>query len=194
MSTRVSRWLALAGLVLLCAGCATPGAASSVGTAPPERDPNGATATALASAASVAHFTFSGGQSASYTLRTTTPTSELRHGHREFTIILSDAGISLFIVFYGYQGPGSYTLADAVNGGDIHIGLEHDTRSWDLLMQPTARCSLTVASDTPTKSAGLDRMQGSCACPLLLSSSPKHPQQPVKVSGGSFDIAILVAS
>jgi hypothetical protein len=190
-----SRWLVLPALVLLllCAGCATPGAISSVGTKSAERGPS-ATATALASTASLARFTFSGGQSASYTLRAPTPTSELRHGHREFTIILSDANLSLFIVFYGYQGPGNYTLADTVNGGDVHIGLEHDTISWDLLMQPTAHCFLTVTSDTPTSSPGIDRMQGSFACPLLFSSSPRHPQKPVQVSAGSFDIAILVAS
>jgi hypothetical protein len=196
MFTCASRWQALPALLLLllCAGCAAPGVASSVSTRAAERGPGSATATALASVASIASFTFSGGQSANYTLRTTIPTSQLRHGHREFTIILSDADRSLFIVFYGYQGPGHYTLADAVNGGDVHIGLEHDSVSWDLLMQPTAHCSLTVASDTPTGSAGIDRMQGSFACPQLFSSSPRHPQKPVKVSAGSFDIAILVAS
>lgn len=104
------------------------------------------------------------------------------------------ADISLFIVFYGYQGPGNYTLASYLNGGDVHIGLENDEFSWDLLMQPEAQCSLVVASETPANSAGLAHMQGSFACPLLLSSSPTHPQHPVAVKHGFFDIAIIVAS
>ena len=120
--------------------------------------------------------------------------SELRHGHREFTITLVNAEISLFIVFYGYQGPGHYTLKDSANGGDIHIGLDNESTSWDLLMQPQDHCTLIVASDRPTPSNGLDRMQGSFNCPTLLSSSPKQPRKPVAVRSGTFDIAILVAS
>ncbi len=190
MSTRSLHWLVVMNLLLLlsCVGCATAGATSAASTETPATN-------ALADTTSTAHFTFSGDQSTtSYSLHTTTTASELRHGHREFTILLSDKGLSLFIVFYGYRGPGNYTLADSVNGGDIHIGFEHDTISWDLLMQPAALCSLTVASDVPTNSAGLDRMRGSFHCPLLLSSSPNHPQKPVKINNGSFDIAILVAS
>lgn len=191
MFARLSRWLMALSLLLFCVGCAAPSTQVAVPAAQSTRK---ATVTALANTVSTVHFTFSGGLAASYMLQTTTPASELRHGHREFTILLKDNGLSLFIVFYGYQGPGTYTLMDALNGGDIHIGFEHDTISWDLLMQPRAHCSLTVVSDTPTSSVGLDRMRGSFACPLLLSSSPSHPQKPVKVSNGSFDIAILVAS
>ena len=144
--------------------------------------------------ASTASFTLAGGQAASYTLRTAVPTSKLRHGHREFTILLANASTSLFIVFYGYEGPGHYTLSNAVNGGDIHIGLQHDEISWDLLMRPETTCQLTVTSDTPEGEAGLDRMRGSFSCPLLYSSAPAHPQQPVTVKDGSFDLAILVES
>lgn len=191
MLTHFSRRLLLPGVLLLLvlAGCASsnnPGAATLSAA--------NATATVPASNISTASFAFSGAQNASYTLHTGVPASELRHGHREFTILLSDADVSLFIVFYGYQGPGNYTLSDAVNGGDVHIGLKHDTLSWDLLMQPKAHCSLSVTSDIPTSSAGLDRMRGTFSCPLLLSSSPGNPQKPVTVSNGTFDIAILVAS
>lgn len=188
-----STWLAVPGLllILLATGCMQSSATPATRDATPTTR---VTATAPANPTSIVRFTFSGGQSASYTLHTNATASELRHGHREFTIILSEAGVSLFIVFYGYQGPGNYMLSDSINGGDIHIGLEHDTISWDLLMQPAAHCSLNVASDIPTNSPGLDRMQGSFACPLLLSSSPHRPQKPVTVSNGSFDIAIVVAS
>ncbi|HEY3991626.1 MAG TPA: hypothetical protein VGM01_01995 [Ktedonobacteraceae bacterium] len=197
MFARPSHWLRVISLLLLvsCVGCATASATPSTRAATPAASsPSNATAMALANNTSTAHFTFAGGQTASYTLQTTTPASELRHGHREFTILLKDNGISLFIVFYGYQGPGNYTLMDALNGGDIHIGFEHDTISWDLLMQPRAHCSLSVTSDTPIGNTGLDRMRGTFICPLLLSSSPSHPQKPVTLSSGSFDIAILVAS
>ncbi len=197
MSTRSLRWLVVMSLWLLlsCVGCATAGVAPAASAETPvTNNANTATALTLANTTSTAHFTFSGDQPTTYMLHTTTPASELRHGHREFTILLSDKDLSLFIVFYGYQGPGNYTLSDSVNGGDIHIGLEHDTISWDLLMQPVASCSLIVAIDTPTSSVGLDRMRGSFDCPRLLSSSPSHLQKPVKIRSGSFDIAILVAS
>lgn len=193
MHTSLSRCLACISLLLLllCAGCAGPDASPAVRTTPSVGDRS---SVVTASTGSVAHFLFSGSRHARYTVYSSEPTSELRHGHREFTILLSDANVSLFIVFYGYQGPGEYTLSDAVNGGDVHIGLKHNTLSWDLLMQPTAHCSLSVASDTPTSNAGLDRMRGTFSCPLLLSSSPSNPQEPITVSDGAFDIAIQVAS
>lgn len=183
--------LLICSLLLFIVGCAAPtGAAAKQ----PTNAPVSVTATTAASYLSTASFTFSGGQNASYTLHTSTPTSQLRHGHREFTIILKDAGVSLFIAFYGYEGPGRYTLKDAANGGDVHIGLASDTISWDLLMRPGDSCDLLVASDTPTSIAGLDRMRGTFTCPLLLSSSPNKPQQPVQVNQGTFDLAMLVTS
>lgn len=193
MPIHLARWLAcISLLVVLVAGCGKPGKPSSG-----LQTVSKATSTSAASPAheeSTASFTLTGGVNASYTLRAALPTSKLRHGHREFTINIMNAGVSLFIVFYGYQGPGSYTLANAVNGGDIHIGLQNDERAWDLLMQPAASCSLSVASETPTSSAGVDRLQGSFACPRLFSSAPAHPQQPVTLKSGSFDLAIVVES
>jgi hypothetical protein len=53
---------------------------------------------------------------------------------------------------------------------------------------------LTITSDTPTLHVGIDRMRGAFSCPLLPSSSPTHPQQPVAVSNGHIDIAIVVES
>lgn len=190
MSAPSPRWLLLFGLLLLLAGagCADSGKAQTT---------NRATSASTAPAANIvstASFTLSGGQTASYTLHTTIPTSKLRHGHREFTIMLTSAGVSLFIVFYGYQGPGHYTLSNAENGGDIHLGLQNDQVSWDLLMRPETECQLTVTSDTPEGSTGLDRMRGTFSCPLLYSSSPARPQQPVTMKNGSFDIAIIVES
>jgi hypothetical protein len=175
-------------LLLVGTGCANGGKAQTMSSA------TSANPTPAMSTESTASFTLSGGQAASYTLRTLTPTSKLRHGHREFTILLTGAGTSLFIVFYGYQGPGHYTLSNSVNGGDIHIGLQNDTVSWDLLMRPETQCQLVVASDTSEGSSGLDRMRGTFSCPLLYSSSPAHPQQPVMIKNGSFDIAIIVES
>lgn len=193
MFVHLARHLAFFSLLaaLLVSGCAGPGTVSSKKIAP---SASGAVTPTPLSRESQAMFTLSGGVDASYTLHATLTASKLRHGHREFTIDVVDGGNSLFIVFYGYQGPGSYTLTNAVNGGDIHIGLQHDAISWDLFMQPTASCQLIVASETPTGSAGLDRLMGSFACASLLSSSPQHAERPVAVTHGSFDIAIVVES
>ena len=193
MSIRLARRLTFLSLfmLLVMAGCGSPG------IAPSKRAASLADSTATApqvSSDSRVTFTLTGGQNASYTLYAAMPTSKLRHGHREFTIDVVDADLSLFIVFYGYQGPASYILSSAVNGGDVHIGLQNDEFSWDLYMQPTASCSLIVASETPTNSVGLDRLKGSFACAHLLSSSPEHPERPVTVKNGSFDIAIVVES
>lgn len=193
MSIRLARRLTFLSvfMLLVLAGCGSPGIASSKRAAP--LADSTATAPTVTSDSRVT-FTLTGGQKASYTLYAAIPTSKLRHGHREFTINVIDAGLSLFIVFYGYQGPASYILSNTVNGGDVHIGLQNDEFSWDLFMQPTASCSLIVASETPTSSVGLDRLKGSFACAHLLSSSPEHPERPVTVTNGSFDIAIVVES
>jgi hypothetical protein len=193
MSIRLNRRLTFLMLcmLLVIAGCSSTGIASLKRATPLA----GRTATApQVSSASRVTFTLTGGQNASYTLYAAMPTSKLRHGHREFTIDVVDADLSLFIVFYGYQGPAGYTLSSAVNGGDVHVGLQNDEFSWDLFMQPTASCSLIVASETPTNTEGLDRLKGSFACAHLLSSSPEHPERPVTVTNGSFDIAIVVES
>ena len=193
MSIRLARRLTFLSLfmLLVMAGCGSPGIAPSKRAAP--LADSTATAPQVSSDSRVT-FTLTGGQNASYTLYAAMPTSKLRHGHREFTIDVVDADLSLFIVFYGYQGPANYILSNAVNGGDIHIGLQNDEFSWDLFMQPTASCSLIVASETPTSRVGLDRLKGSFACAHLLSSSPEHPERPVTVTNGSFDIAIVVES
>jgi ABC-type glycerol-3-phosphate transport system substrate-binding protein len=178
-------------MLLLIAGCGSPGIAPSKRATPLAYSTG---TTPQVTGDSRVTFTLTGGQNASYTLDAAIPTSKLRHGHREFTINVVDADLSLFIVFYGYQGPASYTLSSAVNGGDVHIGLQNDEFSWDLYMQPTASCSLVVASETTTNKVGLDRLKGSFACAHLLSSSPEHPERPVTVTNGSFDIAIVVES
>jgi len=139
-------------------------------------------------------FSLTGGQSASYILHAASPISKLRHGHREFTIDIEDAQRSIFIVFYGYTGPGSYTLTKKTNGGDVHISLGNAAPAWDLSLQPEASCMMTIHSDTPTALAGLDRMQGTLACPHLFSSNPQVPKPSVTLHDGSFDIGILVES
>jgi hypothetical protein len=143
---------------------------------------------------SFVQFALSGGYSSSYALQAAPPTSKLRHGHREFTIDIVDSNISIFIVFYGYRGPGNYILSQYSNGGDVHIGLGKVGLSWDLTMQSRAECTMRVYSDTPMGSTGLDRMKGSFSCPFLYSSAPDHPQKPVTVKSGTFDIAIIVES
>jgi hypothetical protein len=144
--------------------------------------------------ASTIKFTLSGGKTASYTLHAATPISMLRHGHREFTIDITQGQLSIFLVFFGYAGPRTYTLSKTTNGGDVHFSLGDTAPSWDLSIQPDASCAMTIASDTPTAQAGLDRMKGSFSCPHLFSSNPSDPQPSVTVRNGSFDIGILLES
>jgi len=102
--------------------------------------------------------------------------------------------MSIFLAFYGYHGPDTYTLSEDINGGDVRIDFDHESASWDLSLRPKAQCTLTITSDTPTMDVGIDRMKGAFSCPLLPSSSPNHPQQPVAVSNGHIDVAIIVES
>jgi hypothetical protein len=127
-------------------------------------------------------------------IHASSPTSKLRHDHREFTIDVAHAGMSIFLAFYGYHGPGTYTLSEGTNGGDVRIEFNQESASWDLSSKPMAQCSLTITSDTPMMYAGIDRMKGAFSCPLLPSSSPNHTQRPVAVSSGRIDVAIIVES
>jgi hypothetical protein len=174
------------------------GCGSQVGSASVTLSAHGGSSPVIATPevdqSSIVTFALSGGYHASDTIEASTPTSKLRHGHREFTIDVANADRSLFIVFYGYQGPGKYTLSQYLNGGDIHIGLAQAGPTWDLSLQTRASCSLIVASDTPTQSAGLDRMSGTFSCPQLFSSAPDHPEPVVRVDSGTFNIAIVVES
>ena len=155
-------------------------------------------ATTIANDVSTVSFTLSGASayqySGAYIIHASLPTSKLRHGHREFTIDVAHAGMSIFLAFYGYQGPGTYTLSEETNGGDVRIDFDQESASWDLSLWPRAQCTLTITSDTPSMYVGIDRMKGAFSCPMLPSSSPNHPQQPVAVSNGHFDVAIIVES
>jgi hypothetical protein len=151
-------------------------------------------ATSVANDVSTVSFTLDGGARGAYTIEAPLPTSKLRHGHREFTIDVAQAGMSIFLAFYGYDGPGTYTLSGSSNGGDVRINFDQQSTSWDLSLRPEAQCTLTITNDTATLDAGIHRMRGAFSCPLLFSSSPNHPQQPVKVSNGQIDVAIIVES
>ena len=151
--------------------------------------------TTIADDVSTVSFTLYGGVTGAYSIHASLPTSKLRHRYREFTIDVADAGMSIILAFYGYHGPGTYTLARDSNGGDVRIGFGQGSASWDLSSSsPKAQCMLTIASDTPTMYAGLDRMRGAFSCPQLPSSSPTHPQQPIAVNNGHIDVAIIVES
>jgi hypothetical protein len=184
-------------IVALIASCGSTGNSPASGSATATSTVSSATRTTIASTVnqeSALKFTLSGGKAASYTLHAATPISKLRHGHREFTIDITQGQLSLFIVFFGYAGPKSYTLSKTTNGGDVHFSLGDTAPSWDLSLQPTATCALIIDSDTPTAIAGLDKMKGRFSCPLLFSSNPSDPQPSVTLHNGSFDIAIIVES
>ncbi len=186
MSRRWYHWPVSTGMVLLflLAGCGNAGNSPGVvqqETGPLEiGSPFPTDATAVANEVSTVSFTLHGGVTGVYMIHASLPTSKLRHGYR------------IILAFYGYHGPGTYTLARDSNGGDVRIGFGQGSASWDLSSSsPKAQCMLTIASDTPTMYAGLDRMRGAFSCPLLPSSSPTHPQQPVAVSSGHIDVAII---
>lgn len=178
-------------LLFLCIGCSSvDGKAVSSATAGQTK----ADTAGGMNKESIISFTLSGGHTGQYTVRAALPTSKLRHGHKEFTIDVEQNGAAVFLVFYGYEGPATYTLAQNINGGDIHIALGQNTSSWDLSLQPKAQCTMAVQSITPMQNTNIDRMKGAFSCPLLFSSTPSHPVKPVTVSHGIFDVAIIVES
>ncbi len=188
-------------LLLLLAGCANAGNNPGLGqktpaqTEPPTTgSPFPTNSTSAADYTSTVSFTLSGGITGVYSIHTSLPTSKLRHGHREFTIDVAHAGISIFLAFYGYHGPDTYTLSEDIDGGDVRIDFDKESASWDLSLKPKAQCTLMIMSDIPTMYVGIDRMRGAFSCPQLPSSNPAHPQQPVAVSNGHIDIAIIVES
>ncbi len=198
MSRRWYHWPVSIGMVLLflLAGCGNAGNSPGVvqkKTGPLETgSPFPTDATAVANEVSTVSFTLHGGVTGEYMLHASLPTSKLRHRYREFTIDVAQAGMSIILAFYGYHGPGTYTLSRDIDGGDVRIAFDQGSASWDLSSSsPKAQCMLTIASDTPTMYAGLDRMRGAFSCPLLPSSSPTHPQQPVAISSGRIDVAII---
>ena len=203
MHRRWCHWLGATGMVLLflLAGCGNAGNSPGAAQKTPARtgsletgSPSSSIATILANEVSIVSFKLNGGVTGVYLIQASLPTSKLRHGYREFTIDVADAGMSIFLAFYGYHGPGTYTLTEDINGGDVRINFDHESASWDLSLMPKAQCTLTITSDTPTRYVGIDRMEGIFSCPLLPSSSPNHPQQPVAVSSGHIDIAMIVES
>ncbi len=203
MHGRRCHWLGATGMVLLflLAGCGNAGNSPGAAQKTPARtgsletgSPSSSIATILANEVSTVSFKLNGGVTGVYMIQASLPTSKLRHGYREFTIDVADAGMSIFLAFYGYHGPGTYTLTEDINGGDVRINFDHESASWDLSLMPKAQCTLTITSDTPTRYVGIDRMEGIFSCPLLPSSSPNHPQQSVAVSSGHIDIAMIVES
>ena len=200
MHRRQCHWPETIGIVLLflLTGCGNTGNNSVVAqkqTGPLQTSSPSPTATTpLASNMSTVSFTLHGGVMGVYTIRASLPTSKLRHGYREFTVDVANADMSIYLAFYGYHGPGTYTLSEVVNGGDVRINFYRRSVSWDLSLRPEAQCALTITNDTPTLYAGIERMTGAFSCPLLPSSSPNHPLQPVTVSNGHIDIAIIAES
>lgn len=184
-------YLLLAIFILLLAGC------GSVNNATPPAQVAGTTVyinkQADSKHSSTVRFTLAGGASGSYTIQSATALSMLRHGHKEFTIDVAQANKVIFLAFYGYHGPGSYKLAENIDGGDVHIALDN-TMSWDLSPQTGKPCVLTIISDTPTTSLGVNHMTGSFSCSQLVSSNPANQQAPIEVVQGTFTIAMLVVS
>lgn len=227
-SPQWSRWLSLAGMLgllclLLACGSYNTNTASqpAVGGAstPANSSPAGQTAltqtastpVTTAPAANNVNFAVSGEVAGTYIIASTTQTSKLRHGHREFTLDVEHGDQSFIMAFYGYDGPGSYTLNGLVNGGDVRIALGKDsspalptssqtslsqasknTLAWDLPQRQGNSCTLQVISQTPTQLIGTDRLIGTFSCPTLASINPA--QKPIALNDGHFDLLILIES
>lgn len=139
-------------------------------------------------------FTTSGQVNGSHTITSQVHTSKLRHGHKEFTIEVANAGQSVIMAFYGYEGPRTYTLEGHRNGGDVRIDFGKNASAWDLPMTPGIACTVDIESDQPTPYTGLDRMKGSFTCPRLNSINPAAQHRSIAVSDGHFDLFIIVES
>src|SRR5436190_9850072 len=159
MSRRWRHQLVLTGMALLflLAGCGNAGSSPGLvqktptKTGPPvTSSPFPTNTTTVTNAMSTISFTLHGGVAGTYIIHAASPTSKLRHGHREFTIDVANAGISIFLALYGYHGPDTYTLSEDSNGGDVRIEFDHESISWDLSLRPKAQSTLTITSDTPT--------------------------------------------
>ncbi len=203
MSRRWRHWLGATGMVLLflLGGCGNaangPGSAQQMPAKTGQLETSSPSITNTTSATndvSTVSFTLHGGVTGIYTIQASLPTSKLRHGHREFTIDVAHGGMSIFLAFYGYHGPGTYTLSGDINGGDVRIDFDKKSAFWDLSLRPKAQCTMTINSDRSSMYAGIDRMEGTFSCPLLPSSSPNYAQQPVAVSSGQIDVAMIVES
>jgi hypothetical protein len=143
---------------------------------------------------STIRFRVDGAVNGNYTLRSSTITSKLRHGHREFTIDIISGDRSIFLAFYGYDGPGTYRLAGHENGGDVRIDLGGNNAAWDLPMRQGVGCTLNIISQLASNSDGVDNMRGNFTCPMLTTAvAQSHPRN-IRVSEGQFDLLIIVES
>ena len=149
-----------------------------------------------ATAAKISTITFAttGNITGTYTIQSLLPTSKLRHGHREFTIVVANAGKSVIMAFYGYDGPRSYMLEGHKNGGDVRIDFGKGASAWDLPMTQGISCALHITHDAPTQEVGIDSMQGSFTCPRLVSTNPATPNKFITVQSGQFDLQMVVES
>jgi hypothetical protein len=134
MRRQWQRYIVSIGILTLLPGlisCAPGGnAADSIGNMPTNINAANSRATTNTSTSdptdnnvSTISFTISGASAGTYTIHSTSTISKLRHGHKEFTIDLTNDGKSIFLAFYGYTGPGSYTLINSMNGGDVRVDL-----------------------------------------------------------------------
>src|SRR5258708_32316508 len=145
MHGRRCHWLGATGMVLLflLAGCGNAGNSPGAAQKAPARtgsletgSPSSSIATILANEVSTVSFKLNGGVTGVYMIQASLPTSKLRHGYREFTIDVADAGMSLFLAFYGYHGPGTYPPTEDINPGAEPTYFDHDSTPPDLSFIP----------------------------------------------------------
>jgi hypothetical protein len=138
-------------------------------------------------------FQTTGARNGTYSWQSQVLTSKLRHRLKEFTIFIQDQEQSLIIAFYGYGGPGHYTLSGPVNGGDVRLDFGEATGAWDLKLQAGITCDLEITQDEPSQQPGVDHMRGSFICPRLHAINTHNTQQ-LALPYATFDIYILLES
>lgn len=138
-------------------------------------------------------FQVRGAKSGTYTWQNHILTSKLRHRLKEFTVFIQDQEQSLIIAFYGYEGPGHYTLSGPVNGGDVRLDFGQAGGAWDLKLQAGISCELQITQDEPSQQPGVNHMRGNFTCSQLHAIGANNTQR-ISIPQGTFDIYILLES
>ncbi|GHO45010.1 hypothetical protein [Ktedonospora formicarum] len=183
---------ALLLLLILLTGCATT-SKTVMSAQQPTAEPTWPKAGMSIPESNRVTFQVTGARTETSTWQSHILTSKLRHRLKEFTIFIQEEDKSLIIAFYGYAGPGSYTLSGPTNGGDIRLDFGPQTGAWDLKLQAGITCDLRITRDEPSAQPGVNHMQGTFNCPQLHAIGSNKAGTLV-LSQASFDIYILLES
>lgn len=179
-------------ILFLLTGCA-PNPKTALSAQQPTAEPTWPKAGMLTPGPNQIAFQVTGARTETSTWQSHILTSKLRHRLKEFTIFIQEQDKSLIIAFYGYTGPGNYTLSGPANGGDVRLDFGPKVGAWDLKLQAGITCDLHITRDEPTTQPGVDHMQGTFTCPQLHAIGT-NKEGSLALPQASFDIYILLES